>query len=142
MPKTTKQSKTSKQTTKTTKPAKIETPTPVVSKAPEPKKVEEPPKKKELKELLGIFDILPEDEDTNLEMLIEKTKETLQPFNARLDSYRIEDIAYGLKKIVAKIIFLEKEGGTQPLEDALSNMGNVQRAECQMVSNYGTTVKM
>jgi elongation factor 1-beta len=126
MPKSSKQSKVSKQ----------------IPKSTEPVKVEEPPKKKEPKELLGIFDILPEDEDTDLNLVLEKTKETLKPFNARLDSYRIEDIAYGLKKIVAKIIFPEKEGGTQPLEDALTNMGNVQRAECQMVSNYGTIVKM
>jgi elongation factor 1-beta len=126
MPKSSKQSKASKQ----------------VPKSTEPVQVEEPPKKKEIKELLGIFDILPEDEETDLNLLLEKTKEILKPFNARLDSYRIEEIAYGLKKIVAKIIFPEKEGGTQPLEDALTNMGNVQRAECQIVSNLGTTVKM
>lgn len=95
-------------------------------------------KKKGPKYLLGIFNILPEDEDTNLDALIEQTKETVKPFEAQMISHRVEEIAYGLKKIVAQIIFPEKEGGTEPLETALTNMPNVQRAECDMVSNYTT----
>jgi elongation factor 1-beta len=99
-------------------------------------------KKKEKKMLLGIFNILPEDEDTDLDKLVEKTKEVIKPFDAELQGHRIQEVAYGLKKIIAHIIFPEMDGGTEPLENALMDMGDVQRAECEMVSNYSTSVKM
>ena len=95
------------------------------------------------KELLGIFNILPEDEDTNLDELLAKVKETIKPFNAYIESHNIQDVAYGLKKIVARIIFPENtEGGTQPIEDAIMGIPLVQRAECDMVSNLGTKVNI
>ena len=95
------------------------------------------------KQLLGIFNILPEDEDTNLEELIVKVKETIKQFSAEIESYNIEEVAYGLKKIVARIVFPENiEGGTQPIEDAISGIPLVQRAECDMVSNLGTKVNI
>ena len=87
------------------------------------------------KNLLGIFEIIPEDMD-ELDALMENV---VKPALAKLDNvaietYKIQLIAFGAKKIIARLIFKEAVGGTQPLEDALTNLKEVQRAECTMVS--------
>lgn len=110
----------------------------LVKNMPEDAKNTDAPKKKvpKVKELLGIFEILPEDVDTNLEEIIELTKEAIKKFNAIVEAWVSEEIAYGLKKIKARIVFPDNiEGGTQPIEDAISTIKTVQRVECAMVSN-------
>ena len=91
-------------------------------------------KKKGPKTLLGIFDIIPEDME-GLEDLMEKiVKPAVESADGFVETYRVEPIAFGAKKIIARILLKEREGGTQPLEDALEALEEIQRAECAMVS--------
>ena len=91
-------------------------------------------KKKPPKTLLGIFEIIPEDMD-GLEDLMEKlVKPTVEKAGGYVETYRVEPIAFGAKKIIARLIFKESDGGSQPLEDAIASLDEVQRAECSMVS--------
>ena len=91
-------------------------------------------KKKPPKTLLGIFEVIPEDME-GLEDLMEKlVKPAVEKADGFVETYRIEPIAFGAKKIIARIIFKEADGGSQPLEDAIAALEEVQRAECSMVS--------
>ena len=91
-------------------------------------------KKKGPKTLLGIFEIIPDDME-GLDDLMEKiVKPTVVNAEGFVETYRIEPIAFGAKKIIARILLKERDGGTQPLEDALEALEEVQRAECSMVS--------
>jgi len=91
-------------------------------------------KKKPPKTLLGIFDIIPEDMD-GLDALMDNiVKPAVEKMDSLVETYKIQPIAFGAKKIIARIIFKEKVGGTQPLEDAISNLEEIQRAECSMVT--------
>ena len=86
--------------------------------------------------VLGIFDITPVDVDIDLEELVKKINTLLEnDYKSYVETHRIEPIAFGLKKIVARINMPEDiEGGTQPIEDAITDMEDVQRGECGMVS--------
>ncbi len=95
---------------------------------------DQPKKKKGPKTLLGVFDIIPEDME-GLEDLVENViKPAVAKEDGLVETFRIEPIAFGAKKIIARILLKERDGGTQPLEDALSNLEEIQRAECSMVS--------
>ena len=61
-------------------------------------------------------------------------KPTVEKADGMVETYKVQDIAFGAKKIIARIILKERDGGTQPLEDALMALEEVQRAECSMVS--------
>ena len=98
-------------------------------------------KKKGPKTLLGVFDIIPDpDELDDLEeatlgkLMEEKVKPIVVAEEGMIETFRVEELAFGAKKIVARILLKEKEGGTTPLEDAISDLPEVQRAECGMVS--------
>ncbi len=86
------------------------------------------------KTLLGVFEIIPEDMDGIEELMENIVKPAVVKADAMVEMYKIEPIAFGAKKVVARLIFKEKEGGTQPIEDAISNLEEIQRAECSMVS--------
>ncbi len=93
-----------------------------------------PKKKKGPKTLLGVFEIIPDDME-GLDELMEKViKPTVQKADGMVETYHVQDIAFGAKKIIARIILKERDGGTQPLEDALMAHEEIQRAECSMVS--------
>lgn len=91
-------------------------------------------KKKPPKTLLGIFDIIPEDFDALDDLMNNVIKPVVEKEDGLVETFKIEPIAFGAKKIIARILLKEREGGTQPLEDAISNLEEVQRAECTMVS--------
>ena len=63
-----------------------------------------------------------------------KIKPTVEKADGLVETFRIEPIAFGAKKIIARILLKEVEGGTQPLEDAIAGLEEIQRAECSMVS--------
>ena len=86
------------------------------------------------KTLMGIFDIIPEDFDDLDNLMNNVVKPVVEKEEGMVETYKIEPIAFGAMKIIARILFKEREGGTQPLEDAISNLEEVQRAECTMVS--------
>ena len=84
-----------------------------------------------------IFEIIPDTDDyeeQTLNDLIEDIKKVVEANEGFVELSKIEPIAFGAKKIVSRILLKEKVGGTQPLEDAITEMENVQRAECSMVS--------
>jgi len=93
-----------------------------------------PKKKKGPKTVLGIFEIIPDDME-GLDELMEKViKPTVEKADGMVETYQIQSIAFGAKKILARIILKERDGGTKPLEDALMAREEIQRAECSMVS--------
>ncbi|MHA1510696.1 MAG: hypothetical protein ACTSRX_03140 [Promethearchaeota archaeon] len=93
-----------------------------------------PKKKKGPKTLLGIFEIIPDDME-GLDELMEKViKPTVEKADGMVETYQIQSIAYGAKKILARIILKERDGGTKPIEDALMALEEVQRAECPMIT--------
>ena len=85
--------------------------------------------------ILGMFEISPNDIDLEWDDILEKVADVLKQFKAVIESYKIEPIAFGLTKAICRIRQpAEIDGGTQPLEDAITALENVQRAECTMVS--------
>ncbi|UYP46072.1 hypothetical protein NEF87_002357 [Candidatus Lokiarchaeum ossiferum] len=86
------------------------------------------------KNLLGVFEIIPEDMDNLDDLMNNVVKPAVDKMGAAVETYRIEPIAFGAKKIIARLIFKEAEGGTQPLEDAITDLEEIQRAECSMVT--------
>ncbi|WP_457558432.1 hypothetical protein [Candidatus Harpocratesius sp.] len=91
-------------------------------------------KKKGPKTLLGIFDIIPEDFEGLEDLMNNVVKPIVEKAGGMVETFKIEPIAFGAKKIIARILLKEREGGTQPLEDAIASLEQVQRAECTMVS--------
>ena len=91
-------------------------------------------KKKGPKAVLGIFEIIPEDMDGLEELMENEVKPIVEKVGGAVETYRIEPIAFGAKKIIARIILKDQEGGTGPLEEALTNSEKIQRAECTMAS--------
>ena len=91
-------------------------------------------KKKGPKTLLGIFEIIPEDME-GLDELMEKIiKPAVVAADGMVETFKIQPIAFGAKKIIARVLLKEGVGGTQPLEDAITALEEVQRAECGMVT--------
>jgi translation elongation factor EF-1beta len=87
--------------------------------------------------VLGIFEILPEEVDEDLDALIEKVDAYLmENWRAYVESYSLQEVAFGLKKIIAKIDMPEDiVGGTEPVEiGIMEKVPGIQRAECGMVS--------
>ena len=125
---------TKKQPPKKLEPKKQESTTQEV-KSQEPM-AQEPKKVKGPKTLLGIFEIIPDMEnDIDLDELMEKkVKPAVEQAEGYVESYSIETVAYGAKKILARIILKEREGGTQPIEDAIMGISDIMRTECSMVS--------
>lgn len=86
------------------------------------------------KTLLGVFEIIPEDMEGLDDLMNNIVKPVLSEMNCHVETFKEVPIAFGAKKIVARLIFKEAVGGTQPLEDAISNLEEIQRAECSMVT--------
>ncbi|MHA1585431.1 MAG: hypothetical protein ACTSVU_03760 [Promethearchaeota archaeon] len=100
---------------------------------------EQPKKKKGPKTLLGVFEIIPDydeipDEMSLKDVMEQKIKSIVEQTEGYIETFRIEEVAFGAQKIIARIILKEREGGTQPLEDAISSVPEILRAECSMVS--------
>ena len=95
-----------------------------------------PPKKKKKgpKTLMGIFEIIPEDMEGLDELMENVIKPAVAKADGMVETFKVQPIAFGAKKIIARIILKEREGGTQPLEDAITALEEVQRAECGMVT--------
>jgi elongation factor 1-beta len=87
--------------------------------------------------ILGIFEVLPDDVDTDLEELVKKVQAAISvpDVNSNIEMYRVEPVAFGLNKLIIRIQMPENiQGGTQPVEDAIAALPEVQRTECTMVS--------
>lgn len=64
------------------------------------------------------FKLMPDSPERNIKELRQKIGETLAKFG-KIYKESIEPIAFGLNAIVFSVITLEKEGGTEPMEQAL-----------------------
>ena len=64
------------------------------------------------------FKIMPESPELSINDLRQKIGNTLVKFG-KIYKESIEPIAFGLNAIVFSVITLEKEGGTEPMENAL-----------------------
>ncbi|SRR6056297_811238 len=91
-------------------------------------------KKKKQKAVLGVFEIIPNSMEDLDKMVEDVVKPTVEENGGAVETYKIQEIAFGAKKIIARIILREQEGGTTPLEDGLTNRDEIQRAECTMAS--------
>jgi len=64
------------------------------------------------------FKIMPDSPERNLDELRQKVGETLATFG-KIYKDAVEPIAFGLNAMIFSVITLEKEGGTEPLEQAI-----------------------
>ncbi len=85
--------------------------------------------------VIAIMKVLPEDVETDLKKLLANIKKKL-PAGCEIVKEETEEIAYGLcaLKLQVKIPYT-MEGGTTPVEEAMSAVPEVQRVETEMVSN-------
>lgn len=85
--------------------------------------------------VIAIMKVLPDDVDTDLVKLLQNLKKKL-PAGCEVVKNETEPIAFGLSalKLQVKIPY-GMEGGTTPVEDAISGITGVQRVETEMVSN-------
>ena len=73
--------------------------------------------------------IMPESPDSDLSKIEESAKEVISRFGGNIAKVEQEPVAFGLKAV--KIIFSmdEKKGSTDPLEDLLRNLDEVESVE-------------
>lgn len=80
-----------------------------------------------------IMRILPEDISTSIEQLVNEIKSKL-PEQYSLKAWDEEPIAFGLKALRVLITMPEEtEGGTEPLEQLISQIPGVGQVEVEMV---------
>ncbi len=69
--------------------------------------------------------VMPQSPEADLEQLKRKIELAL-PNNARLYSFDIQPIAFGLKALLVTVIVGDVEGGTDSTEEALSRVDGVE----------------
>ncbi|MGB8311918.1 MAG: elongation factor 1-beta [Halobacteriota archaeon] len=69
--------------------------------------------------------VMPQSPEVDLEQLKRKIELAL-PNNARLYSFDIQPIAFGLKALLVTVIVGDVEGGTDSTEEALSRVDGVE----------------
>ena len=77
--------------------------------------------------------VLPEGIEVDLNKLQEQIKEAL-PEGVRIYKVKEEPIAFGLKCLKVTVIMPEAAGGTDPVENAIASITEVQRVEVELVS--------
>jgi elongation factor 1-beta len=77
--------------------------------------------------------VLPEGTEVDLNKLQEQIKDVL-PKGVRIYKVVEEPIAYGLKCLKVTVIMPDAEGGTDPVENAIASISEVQRVEVELVS--------
>lgn len=83
--------------------------------------------------ILVILKVLPESTEEPLDRLKEKIEKSL-PQGYELKGYDVEPIAFGLSALRLYIFMPEQtEGGTEPLEQAISSVPGVSQVEVEVV---------
>jgi len=77
--------------------------------------------------------IMPEDTDVDLEDLLEKIRESV-PDGTDVRANEIVPIAFGLKAIRMNVAREESMGGTDDIEEAITNLNGVSQVEVERVS--------
>ena len=83
--------------------------------------------------LVARIKILPTDIDVDLEKLAKRIEGGVSSV-AELHNYYTEPIAFGLSALIADFLLEEKEGGTEPLENALKKVEGVGEVDVIAVS--------
>ena len=77
--------------------------------------------------------VLPVGIEVDLTKLVEQINDVL-PEGVKIYKVTEEHIAFGLKCLKVTVIQPEAEGGTDPVENAISSIEEVQRVEVELVS--------
>jgi len=77
--------------------------------------------------------VMPQSPEVDLEQLKRKIELAL-PNNARLYSFDIQPIAFGLKALLVTVIVGDVEGGTDSTEEALSRVDGVESIQVVTVT--------
>ncbi|ADG13302.1 elongation factor 1-beta [Methanocaldococcus infernus] len=78
--------------------------------------------------------IMPTSPEVNKEELKEKVKKVLEEQDVKVRGLFDEPLAFGLYTVYAVIEMEEREGGTEPIEQALSKIDDVESVETVEVS--------
>jgi len=78
--------------------------------------------------VIAQFRVLPNDIDVDLAGLVQKIQLAL-PENTKIEAFREEPIAFGLKALVINMLMEDKAGGTSPVEEALKGLDEVESVE-------------
>lgn len=79
--------------------------------------------------------VMPTDIDIDLNDLMERIKSSLPP-NTKIEIFREEPIAFGLKALVINILMEDKAGGTSPVEDTIKAQEGVENVEVIGVTRF------
>ena len=72
--------------------------------------------------------VMPKDIDIDLGELMKRITESL-PDDAQVESYREEDIAYGLKALIINVLLEDKAGGTTSIEESILAQDGVETVD-------------
>ena len=78
--------------------------------------------------------VMPVSPEVDKEALKEKVKETVEKMDTLCRGISDEPLAFGLYSINVMVEMEEKEGGTEPIENALNELEDVESAEVLEVS--------
>jgi translation elongation factor aEF-1 beta len=79
-------------------------------------------------EFIALIDVIPEDTDTDFKQLVEKVDEKL-PEECVIETHEVLPVAFGLKKARLRIRYPEEWGGTDKLEEFISQVEGLQGIE-------------
>ena len=79
--------------------------------------------------------VMPTDIDIDLNDLMERIKSSLPP-NTKIEIFRKEPIAFGLKALVINILMEDKAGGTSPVEETIKAQEGVENVEVIGVTRF------
>jgi len=84
--------------------------------------------------VLAKIKVMPTSPEVNKEELKEKVKEVIEKTDAVCRGVLDEPLAFGLYAVYVVVEMEEKEGGTEPIEEALRGLENVESVEVVEVS--------
>ena len=80
------------------------------------------------KEFVALIDVIPEDLELDFESFVGKIKDIL-PETCTIERYDIMPVAFGLKKMRLRVRYPEEWGGTDKVEDLISQVDGIQGIE-------------
>ena len=75
--------------------------------------------------VMAVIKVMPDSADRDVNKLMDELKKVM-PANAELKGMQIKPIAFGLKAILVAFVVSDTEGGTEPVEAALSKVPGVE----------------
>ncbi len=79
-------------------------------------------------EFIALIDVIPDDTDTDFEVLVGKLKAVL-PDTCSIEKYDIQPVAFGLEKARVRVRYPEEWGGTDKLEELFKQVDGIQGIE-------------